>query len=129
MIAAASALVLVGALVILLGAVGLVRLPDVLSRANAATKAATLGVGSVLTGAAVLAGDAATTVKLVVAAVLLLVTSPVAGHLIGRAAYHAGSPLWEHTVTDELARHIDDEHSGGGTRADRAARSPSDAEQ
>lgn len=109
MIAIAQTLVIVGAVVILLGAVGLVRLPDVLSRANAATKAATLGVGSVLAGTALLAGNGTTGVKLAVAALLLLVTAPVAGHLIGRAAYRAGAPLWEGTVADDLAPHRDGE--------------------
>lgn len=118
MTAVATVLILAGTTVILLGAVGLVRLPDVLSRANAATKAATLGVGSVLAGAALLAGDAATGAKLAVAALLLLVTSPVAGHLIGRAAYRAGAPLWEGTVADELAPRLD-----GVTRDDSQRRS------
>jgi multicomponent Na+:H+ antiporter subunit G len=99
----ALALVVVGAVVMLLGAVGLVRLPDVLARANAATKAATLGVGSVLAGSALLADNGVTGLKLAVAALLLLVTSPVAGHLIGRAAHRAGAPLWEGTVADDLS--------------------------
>ena len=108
----ANTLILLGALVIVLGAVGLIRLPDVLSRANAATKAATLGVGSVLLGSALLADNGTTGVKLTLAAVLLLVTSPVAGHLIGRAAYLAGAPLWEGTVADDLAPRVGETRGG-----------------
>ena len=107
MSAISAVLVLLGAVVVLLGAVGLVRLPDVLSRANAATKAATLGVGATLAGSALLAEEALTATKLVVAAALLFVTSPVAGHLIGRAAYRAGAPLWERTVADDLASQVE----------------------
>ena len=118
----AALLVLLGAVVVLLGAVGLLRLPDVLSRANAATKAATLGVGSTLAGAALLADGPLTAAKLAIAAVLLFVTSPVAGHLIGRAAYRAGAPLWERTVADDLAPRLERSTANGSApRHDRQA--------
>lgn len=116
----ASTLVLLGPVFILLGAIGLLRFPDVLSRANAATKAATLGLGSLLLGGAILEEDGAASVKLIVAAVLIFVTSPVAGHLIGRAAYWAGAPLKIH-MSDELAPHAGHRELTGGARRRRPA--------
>lgn len=97
--------VLVGAgiLLILLAAVGIVRFPDVLTRASAATKAAGLGVALVLAGVAFLFGTVEAAIKLSLAVVLQFLTAPVSGHVIARAAYRSGSPLWEGTHTDELA--------------------------
>jgi len=77
-----------GALLSLLAAVGLVRFPDVLTRMHAAAKAATVGV-ILITAAAVLAVEGAGDTALLVLVVLLLFLSgPVATTLLGRSAYH-----------------------------------------
>ena len=44
----------------------------------------------------------------------LLLTAPVAAHLIGRAAYRTGTPLWERTVLDEWQGQA---HRSGGRQA------------
>lgn len=93
----------IGVLLILLAGIGVLRFPDVLTRANAGTKAAGLGVACVLIGVACSFGTTEAAVKLSIAVVLQFVTAPVAGHVIGRAAYRAGVPLWSGTVRDELA--------------------------
>lgn len=85
----------------LLAGIGLLRLPDVFARMHAATKSASLGVACVLAGTALLLPGAIGDVKLVVAIGFQFMTSPVAAHVIGRAAYRAGVPLWEHTLYDE----------------------------
>ncbi|KWX88360.1 cation:proton antiporter [Paenibacillus riograndensis] len=97
-------LVLLGALFCGLGAFGLVRLPDVYLRSHAATKSATLGVLCVLTGAFLFFFFYIDTlsVKLLLAIVFVFITSPVAGHLNGRAAYRSGVPLWKGSVQDDL---------------------------
>jgi multicomponent Na+:H+ antiporter subunit G len=73
---------------------GVYRMNDVLIRMHASTKAGTLGCGLVLVGVAVHFGDVSTVSRAIAAIVFLLVTAPVAAHMIGRAAYRAGVPLW-----------------------------------
>ena len=91
-----------GVLLTLLAGVGLLRFPDLLTRANAATKAAGLGVAFVLAGVAFVIGTPEAAVKMSIAVVLQFLSAPVAGHVIGRAAYRAGTPLAEITHIDEL---------------------------
>lgn len=98
----ASVLVLIGAALVLLAAIGVLRFPDVLTRANAAGKATGLGLALVLAGAAVAIGTPRAMVILGLAVLVQFATSPVSGHVIGRAAYRSGAPLWEGTHTDEL---------------------------
>jgi multicomponent Na+:H+ antiporter subunit G len=95
-------LITIGSLFILLAGVGLVRMPDLFLRMSASTKAATLGVGTTLLGVAVYFGDFATFIRAGAIIVFLLLTAPVAAHLIGRAAYQDGVPLWEKTEFDDL---------------------------
>ncbi len=80
---------------------GLLRLPDVLIRMHASTKAGTLGVGLIVIGVAVQFGDLLVTTKAVLIILFLLLTAPVAAHLIGRSAYRSGAQLWSRTVIDE----------------------------
>lgn len=80
---------------------GLVRMPDVYIRMHAATKAGTLGAGLILAAVAVHFAEPAITVRALVAIAFLLLTAPVAAHMIGRAAYRTGVPLWERSVVDE----------------------------
>jgi len=96
-------LLVLGALFMLLAAVGLVRLPDLYLRMSATSKAATLGASLVLLGAAVHFGTAAVAGRAVVIVVFLFLTAPVAAHAIGRAGYRLKSPLWQGTIADELA--------------------------
>jgi multicomponent Na+:H+ antiporter subunit G len=83
----AGGLILLGVLLVVLGGVAVLRLPDVLARANAATKAAGLGLASILGGAAVAIGTRDAYVKLGLAIAVQFITAPVAGHVLGRAAY------------------------------------------
>lgn len=80
---------------------GLLRLPDVLIRMHASTKAGTLGVGLIVIGVAIHFGDLVVVTKAVLIILFLLLTAPVAAHLIARAAYRSGTPLWSGTVIDE----------------------------
>jgi multicomponent Na+:H+ antiporter subunit G len=97
-------LILTGALFGALSAFGLVRLPDVYLRSHAATKSATLGVLFVLTGAFLylLIANGHLSVKLLLGILFVFITSPVAGHLNGRAAYRSGVPLSRMSVQDDL---------------------------
>ncbi len=98
-----SALFLVGgATLCLLAAAGVLRLPDFFMRMHAATKAGVVGCGLVLIGAGFADGTAATWLKVGIAVLFLLLTTPIAGHLLGRAAYVGGAPLWQGTTIDDL---------------------------
>lgn len=101
--AVAGALLLVGCAFGLLGALGLQRFPDVFARMHAATKPVTLGLASALLGAALVQDEASAAAKLVLAAFLQYLTAPVAAHMVGRAAYRAGTELSPNTAVDELA--------------------------
>lgn len=95
-------LLLAGGVFMLLAAVGIVRMPDLYSRIQAAAKASTLGAGLVVLGLIVHFGELAVSVRALLVIALLFLTAPVAGHMIGRAAYISGVPLWKHAITDEL---------------------------
>jgi multicomponent Na+:H+ antiporter subunit G len=83
------ALCALGAVVLLVAAVGLVRLPNALSRQHAATKAGTLGVSLFTLGVAVAVADPAWTWR-ILSLVLLLITLPLASHALARAAVREG---------------------------------------
>ncbi len=82
---AGQILCVLGALVVVVAGVGLFVLPDALARQHAGTKATTLGLSLALVGAGLLARDPGWTVRLVVLGAFLLVTLPLASHLLGRA--------------------------------------------
>ena len=95
---------LLGSFFCLIAAVGMLRLPDTLIRMHAATKAGTLGAGLVLLAEALYYAEAGITLRAMAAVAFLLLTAPVAAHLIGRAAYHQGIRLYEKTWFDALHR-------------------------
>lgn len=97
-----SVLIGIGVVLVLLAGIGLLRFPDVLTRANATTKAAGLGVATIFAGVAFAFATPEATVKLSIAIILQFIAAPIAGHVIGRAAYRSGAPLWPGTHLDEL---------------------------
>ena len=96
-------LVVAGGLFAVAAALGVLRLPDVLIRMHASTKAGTLGCGLILVAVAVHFGETGIIARAVAAIVFLMLTAPVAAHMIARAAYRTGVPLWKGTVIDEFA--------------------------
>ncbi|HVM18821.1 MAG TPA: monovalent cation/H(+) antiporter subunit G [Egibacteraceae bacterium] len=101
-ILSASVLV-IGVSLVLLASVGLQRFESVFARIHPATKATTLGVVFLAVGAALRMDDIGDVVKLLLVAGLQLVTAPIAAHMVGRAAYRAGTELSPRTQVDELA--------------------------
>ena len=99
-----AALVVGGAFFAFIAALGVLRLPDVLIRMHASTKAGTLGCGLILLAVATHFGETAIVARALAAILFLLLTAPVAAHMIGRAAYRSGVPLWKGMVIDELGR-------------------------
>ena len=87
------ALKLAGVAFLVIAGVGVMRLSDPFQRMHAATKAGTLGAGLVILGSVVAQGATDATVTGILTIVFLLLTVPVAGHLLGRASYVSGAQL------------------------------------
>lgn len=96
-----------------LGALGLLRMPDFYSRMQAITKGTTLGVGLVMIGVALFFREGPAVTRAIALVLFLFATSPVGGHMVARAAYILGVPLWSGTKSDAMAdsygRKVDDE--------------------
>jgi multicomponent Na+:H+ antiporter subunit G len=95
-------LMIVGAVFMLIGGLGVLRLPDLYMRVSASTKASTLGVGLALLSLAVHFRELGTTSRSLATIAFVLITAPVAAHMISRAAYFVGVRLWEGTIADEM---------------------------
>lgn len=98
----AAVLFLLGAFLALVAAVGLLRLPDLLSRMHAATKPQVLGLWLVLIGLAFRLRDPGATGLLFLVGMAQLLTTPVANHMVGRASFRAGQVRTEHLVVNDL---------------------------
>lgn len=82
----AGLLVILGGMFAFIAALGVVRLPDVLTRMHSSTKAGTLASSLILSAAALMSGSPAVVAKCVAAVLFLLLTAPIAAHMIGRAS-------------------------------------------
>ena len=112
----AAVLLVLGSLFSFVAALGMLRLPDTVIRMHAATKAGTLGAGLILIGEAFFYAELGITLRALATIIFLLLTAPVAAHLIGRAAYYSNIRLWHKTWIDQLAeRYI----TGGYSDPDR----------
>lgn len=98
-----SVLIVLGGGFAAVAGLGLLRLPDVLIRMHASTKAGTLGVGLIVLGVSVHFGSSLVITKALLIIAFLFLTAPVGAHLIARAAYRRGIPLWGKTLTDDAA--------------------------
>lgn len=96
-------LMLLGAAFVLLAGVGVLRFEQFRERVHPATKSSTLGIVLIAAGAAMRLATWRTFWPLVLTALLILLTAPVGGHLLGRASYASGE-LREGGGVDELAR-------------------------
>ncbi|HNS31889.1 MAG TPA: monovalent cation/H(+) antiporter subunit G [bacterium] len=88
-------LIAIGLCFTFLGCVGLIRMPDVYCRLQAATKCVTLGTGSILLAALVMTGISGTGVKAMVCLVFLFLNSPTAAHALAKASNAAGIKVWQ----------------------------------
>ncbi|RJP81156.1 MAG: monovalent cation/H(+) antiporter subunit G [Desulfobacteraceae bacterium] len=94
---------LAGGFFCFIASVGILRLPDTIIRMHAATKAGAFGTGLMFLALAVFYMDLSTTLRAFAAIFFILLTAPVAAHLIGRAAYCTQVKLSKRTHIDELA--------------------------
>jgi len=94
-------LLLLGSLSMLLAAIGLLRFPDFYTRCHAGTKAASLGAGLILLGALVPIDDPDIAIRVWLTILFVFLTVPVAGHLLGRAAFLRAHKQWPEDNFDE----------------------------
>lgn len=102
-----AALLLLGAALMLLAAIGILRLPDLPTRMHASTKSGALGTSLIMVAVALEFGQAAVTARALAIISFIILTAPVAAHVIGRAGYFVGVPLWSGTVKDVLKERYD----------------------
>jgi multicomponent Na+:H+ antiporter subunit G len=99
-----AACLLLGTFLMIVAALGLLRLPDVFCRMHAAGKAGTLGVVLIILGAVIALAGTPNDVSIrgLLAVIFQFLTTPAATHLLARAAYVCDYPLSERTAVDEL---------------------------
>ena len=102
-----------GTLFILLAAVGILRMPDLYLRISVTTKALTLGVGLILLGVATHFSTVSVTTRILAIILFLILTSPISAHLMGKASYLVGIPMWKKSVLDELKEAKESDHKYG----------------
>jgi len=96
------ALIGIGVFFMLVASIGVLRMPDIFLRMSASSKASTLGVTSLLMATALHFGELGVTSRALATVIFILLTAPVAAHILGRAAYFVNVPLWQRTWVDEL---------------------------
>lgn len=124
-------LILVGSLLMLLSAIGLLRLPDLLTRMHATTKAAALGVILIMAAVGLHFAQAGVVARAFAIITFILITAPIAAHVIGRAGYFVGTKLWSGTIKDELRPNYDPlthELKSGLETRENAKRHPRDSD-
>lgn len=92
--AVVAALVVVGSFFLVVGTVGLLRLPDVYNRMHATSKATTLGASSMLLAGFAYYGPQGAGLTSLVGIVFLFITAPTGAHLISRSAQKMGVPFF-----------------------------------
>ncbi|WP_114424037.1 monovalent cation/H(+) antiporter subunit G [Nocardioides houyundeii] len=102
-----AVLLLSGSFFALVAAIGVVRLPDLLSRMHAATKPQVIGLMLVVVGLALRLREPAALGILALIVVMQMATSVVSGHMVGRASFRAGQVREDLLVVDELSGEFD----------------------
>lgn len=104
---AAGVLLLAGAAFGALAGFGMLRLPDLYTRMHAASKAGAVGAGFILLAVALASFDGSVALRALLGIIFVLLTTPLAAHLLARAAFHAGvmpSPNTNLTEMPEVAK-------------------------
>lgn len=97
-----SALILLGTVFMIISAIGLIRLPDFYIRNSASTKATTLGLGLILLGIGIYFNRFQVFMEITAILFFILLISPLAAHIIARAAYKTKVPFWKKTNLKEM---------------------------
>ncbi|MEZ8826463.1 monovalent cation/H(+) antiporter subunit G [Vibrio amylolyticus] len=100
--------VLMGSFLMLLASIGLNRMPDLLTRMHATTKAGALGVGLlVIAFSIVFWANTPVVVRAIAVVLFVILTAPIAAHVLARTSYFVGVCVWEGTVKDAIKEQYD----------------------
>lgn len=110
-------IILFGGILSVLSAIGMIRFPDIYTRAHAATKTTTVAVLITLIGVFLYfwITEGFVSIRLILGIVFVFITAPVAGHLILRAAYRAKVKMTDATIEDELKDYLAQEEKSEGS--------------
>ncbi|GAL33591.1 Na(+) H(+) antiporter subunit G [Vibrio maritimus] len=95
-------LLVFGTLLILIASIGVVRMPDLYTRMHAATKAGTVGLAALLFAVALTIHDLTVLSRVIGTLVFILLTAPVAAHLLGKSMQARGYQIWRNPRTVEV---------------------------
>lgn len=114
----AGILILIGGFFAMIGALGLVRLPDVLLRMHASTKIGTLACGLILLSCALVFGTSDIVIRAVAIVLFILLTAPIGAHMMGRSVVSTGVPLWKNAgiAEDKVDTDLHTDHPGSETK-------------
>lgn len=97
-----SFFLIIGAFLMLVAALGIVRFPDLYTRMHAASKSMSLGLGFMLVGAVTYFATPLIALKAIAVILFIFLTMPVASHMISRVAYRRNVKIYEGTEVDEM---------------------------
>ncbi len=104
--------VVAGAFFLLVGSIGIIRLPDFYSRSHATSKSDTLGLLLVLVGLAIFEGITLNSLKLMLVMAFVALTNPVGAHALARAALNFGlRPTFSGEPRDAGAAELEEEEN------------------
>lgn len=90
-----SFLLLTGIFFIVVAGIGIISFPDLYIRMHAATKAGTVGLGFVLLTVALFFQDITVTSRVIGTLFFILITAPIAAHMLGKAMLQKGYKIWQ----------------------------------
>jgi len=99
----AAFFLILGSFFMFLAGLGTLRFPDLFSRMHAATKAASFGVGLMLTGFILKYFSWYLLFESALIIIFIFITAPIASHMLGRVGYLLNVPLYKNTIADEMS--------------------------
>lgn len=112
--------VVIGLFFMFVGAIGVVRLPDVYNRLHAASKCSTLGLLGLLLGAVFHIGTLGMAAKAIMVVLFAFVATPVGSHMLAKAALRTDTPVWPGTKPENDEPSQQPEHQGPDHRESQA---------
>ncbi|MEM7134519.1 MAG: monovalent cation/H(+) antiporter subunit G [Chloroflexota bacterium] len=99
-------LIFIGMVLMLIAAIGIVRMPDLYLRNSVSSKGATLGVTALMLATVLYFDELGTSSRAFAVILFMLLTAPIAAHMLGRAAYRSHVPFWSKTYIDKEISHL-----------------------
>ena len=108
-------LILLGSIIAVISAIGIIRFKDIYTRAHAATKTTTVAVLITLFGTFIYVwlGEGYMSVRLLLGIVFVFLTAPVSGHLVLRSAYRSNVKMTDDAIKDDLKPALEKAKSTG----------------